>query len=224
MRLPKDKAEGFTVDLPKEMHAFIEGSTLPALARVDKVLLKEKALETEIRFVLFYRQGKELREALSQPWKLRLKWSEPALPDEVKAAAGRIFAPASSDPSTWENYWPPEPPAPPGAAAGPRPSREVAPGIFTIGSDMEWPECISCPDPGFPRQARDFSSGLVILFTVVNEKGRAQGVYIKKADPPGAGFEDAAVWAVSGWKFKPAFKDGKPVSVLMTIEVNFRRF
>jgi len=226
VRLPKGEAEGPKVDLPKEMRAFVEEGSLPTIARVEKLHLEKKSLETEIRFVLFYRDGKELREALSQRWKLRLRWDDPHFPgNEIMAAASGILVPANPDPVRWENYWPPEPqPRSPDQPTGPRPSREIAPGVFTGGTDMVLPECASCPNPDFPREARDHSYGQVILMTVINEQGRPRGVFIKRADPAGYGFEDAAVWAVSRWRFKPGMRSGKPVSVLMTIELSFRRF
>jgi TonB family protein len=36
------------------------------------------------------------------------------------------------------------------------------------------------------------------------------------------GLDEKAVEAVEKWKFKPGFKDGKPVAVAATVEVNFR--
>jgi protein TonB len=225
VRVVEEGTAGLRVDLPKEMRSFLEGS-VPTFARVEKFQLKKKAVETEVRFVLFYRDGKELREALSQRWKLRLKWDDPQLPgNEIMTAVGKILVPAKPDPNTWENYWPPEQESPlPDRATGPRLSREIAPGVYTGGSDMTPPECISCPQPDFPSRAKDHSSGLVVLITVINAEGRLRGVFVKKANPAGYGFEDAAVWAVSRWRFKPAMREGQPVGIFMTIEVDFHRF
>jgi len=38
----------------------------------------------------------------------------------------------------------------------------------------------------------------------------------------GSGLDEKAMEAVRQWRFKPALRDGKPVAVPATIEVNFR--
>ena len=38
----------------------------------------------------------------------------------------------------------------------------------------------------------------------------------------GLGLDQKAIDAISAWKFKPGAKDGVPVTVAATIEVNFR--
>jgi TonB family protein len=38
----------------------------------------------------------------------------------------------------------------------------------------------------------------------------------------GHGLDEAAIKAVRSWRFKPAMKDGRPVTVQINIEINFR--
>jgi len=38
----------------------------------------------------------------------------------------------------------------------------------------------------------------------------------------GLGLDEKALQAISQWKFRPGAKDGQPVAVMATIEVNFR--
>jgi TonB family protein len=38
------------------------------------------------------------------------------------------------------------------------------------------------------------------------------------------GLDQKAVEAVRKWKFEPAMKDGKPVAVQISVEVNFRLY
>ena len=59
----------------------------------------------------------------------------------------------------------------------------------------------------------------VILVVDVDTTGRA--VNFRVARPLGLGLDEKAMEAVKRWKFRPAQKDGKPITVSATIEVNF---
>lgn len=60
----------------------------------------------------------------------------------------------------------------------------------------------------------------MILQIIVNEKGRAADITV--LSPIGFGLDERAQEAVERWEFAPATKDGHPVRVLATVEVNFR--
>jgi protein TonB len=45
---------------------------------------------------------------------------------------------------------------------------------------------------------------------------------IKVVRSLGLGLDEKAIEAVEKWKFKPGMKNGVPVAVMATIEVNFR--
>jgi protein TonB len=54
---------------------------------------------------------------------------------------------------------------------------------------------------------------------VVTREGRATDIRVR--DGIGAGLDEVAVKAVRKWKFAPAIKDGKPVAVQVSVEVDF---
>jgi TonB family protein len=60
----------------------------------------------------------------------------------------------------------------------------------------------------------------VVLRLVVREDGTPQNITVTRQ--LGLGLDDKAVEAVSKWKFKPGIKDGAPVPVIATVDVNFR--
>ena len=62
--------------------------------------------------------------------------------------------------------------------------------------------------------------GTDVIGGVVDEQGVLTQIHIVR--PIGVGLDDQAVKGVSQWHFEPAKRDGKPVPVLIDIEVNFR--
>ena len=54
----------------------------------------------------------------------------------------------------------------------------------------------------------------------VDPSGKA--INIRVLHSLGLGLDEKAMEAVRQWKFKPGMKDGKPVTVAASIEVNFR--
>ncbi len=60
----------------------------------------------------------------------------------------------------------------------------------------------------------------MVLQLVVDDKGKPQNLKIMRS--LGLGLDQKAIEAVEKWTFKPGMKDGKPVTVFATIEVNFR--
>jgi|HubBroStandDraft_1064217.scaffolds.fasta_scaffold19382_4 TonB family protein len=86
------------------------------------------------------------------------------------------------------------------------------------------PMCIYCPPPSYPETARKAKfQGTVVLQVTVETNGRADNISVLRGSP--FGFNEEAIKAVSLWKFRPASgEDGKPVSVLVPIEVTFRLY
>jgi TonB family protein len=95
--------------------------------------------------------------------------------------------------------------------------------IFKVGQGVSPPRAIYQPNPEFSDQARVAKfQGVVMLMLVVDDKGTATNVRILQ--PLGYGLDEKAVQAVSGWKFKPAEKDGQPVAAEIAVEVSFHLY
>lgn len=86
------------------------------------------------------------------------------------------------------------------------------------------PQCIYCPPPLYTNEARKAKfQGDVILEVTVETNGRADDIRIMTGTP--YGMNEQAIKAVSQWKFKPAVgEEGKPIPVLVPIEVTFRLY
>lgn len=63
-------------------------------------------------------------------------------------------------------------------------------------------------------------SGVVKLAIVVGANGNLRTVKVIKS--LGFGLDEAATEAVRKWKFKPGMKDGQPVAVVCSVEMEFR--
>ena len=92
--------------------------------------------------------------------------------------------------------------------------------IYDIGGDVQPPKLIHVVEPAFdPKSEEAFTSGVVRIQIVVTLEG---GVRDPKVI---AGLNDRqdkkAVEAVTQWRFKPALRQGEPVNVRATVEVNF---
>ena len=57
---------------------------------------------------------------------------------------------------------------------------------------------------------------------VVNAKGLPENIRITK--PLGFGLDEKALSCVEKWKFKPAEKDGQPVTMEIALEVDFHLY
>jgi len=76
--------------------------------------------------------------------------------------------------------------------------------------------------PAYPDELRQQGvEGKVELQVAIDEEGTVQGVRVVKPLHPY--LDNAALQALKQWKFEPAQKNGKPISVLMTMAINFSR-
>jgi len=94
-------------------------------------------------------------------------------------------------------------------------------GAYRIGGGVSAPSVMSKVEPEYSEEARRAKwQGTVVLSVIVDELGRPRNIRVFHS--LGLGLDQKAVDAVSQWRFKPGRKDGKPVPVIATIEVNFR--
>ncbi len=93
-------------------------------------------------------------------------------------------------------------------------------GPMQISGNVLAPVRIHSPDPHYPEEARHARiQGVVILQTVIDTLGNVTNVKVLKGLP--SGLTEAAVEAVSSWRFKPATLEGKPVAVYYLVTVSF---
>ncbi|MBZ2180938.1 MAG: energy transducer TonB [Acidobacteriota bacterium] len=108
-----------------------------------------------------------------------------------------------------------------GAGVGPGSGGGMGGGVYRIGGGVSAPALLSKVEPEYSEEARKAKfQGTVVLYVVVDEKGQPQQLRVVR--PLGLGLDEKAIEAVQKWRFRPGFKDGRPVPVAATVEVNFR--
>jgi TonB family protein len=76
-------------------------------------------------------------------------------------------------------------------------------------------------DPEFSDEARrNKYQGIVVVSLIVDAQGNPQNPKVVR--PLGMGLDEKALEAVMKYKFKPAMSNGKPVPVMINVEINFR--
>ena len=83
------------------------------------------------------------------------------------------------------------------------------------------PVLISRRDPEYTAEARTArkQGSVELSVTIDADGGVREAKTIRSLDP---GLDQKAIEAVEKWRFRPGMKDGHPVKVAATIEVNFR--
>jgi protein TonB len=105
---------------------------------------------------------------------------------------------------------PPPPPLPPAPQARPP---------VPVGGVIEPPRKIVDVAPVYPQVAIAAQiSGAVILEAIIAEDGTVRGLKVLRGAPF---LDQAAIDAVRQWRFTPTRLGGVPVSVVMTVTVNF---
>ena len=96
-------------------------------------------------------------------------------------------------------------------------------GPYTKGSvgGLTMPKPLYTPDPDYSEDARKARfQGVVTLQAVVRKDGSVDVVGVVHS--PGYGLDQEAVKSVRQWRFRPGTRNGRPVDIQLSIEVNFR--
>ena len=90
-----------------------------------------------------------------------------------------------------------------------------------VGGPVTQPFPLNSVEAEFTQQARDTGiQGKCLIRMVVDRQGMPQNIEVVKSLDPG--LDQNAVFSVGRYRFKPAMRNGEPVPVIITVEVNFR--
>jgi protein TonB len=112
-----------------------------------------------------------------------------------------------------------------GDGYGPGTGGNVGGGLRRVGDGVSPPKAIFQPEAEFSDEARRAKyEGTVVVTLIVDANGNPQNVHVTRT--LGMGLDEKAVEAVQKYKFKPAVdqKTGKPVPVMVSVEVRFRLY
>jgi protein TonB len=91
--------------------------------------------------------------------------------------------------------------------------------VIRVGGVIREPKKVKDVAPAYPSIARTAKiQGVVILEAQISPQGRVEGVKVLRSIPT---LDEAAIEAVRQWLYTPTLVDGVPVSVVMTVTVNF---
>jgi len=92
-------------------------------------------------------------------------------------------------------------------------------GVVKAGPDVTPPKVIHEVNPGPPEREQKPFKGTVVVRVIIDDQGKVREATVVKSLKPY--IDKLALDAIKQWRFKPATKDGKPVTVMANIEVNF---
>jgi protein TonB len=108
-----------------------------------------------------------------------------------------------------------------GPGVGPGHGGGIGGGAYRVGGGVSAPQLIHRVDPEYSEEARKAKhQGTVELYVEVEPDGKAHKILVRRS--LGLGLDEKAIEAVRQWTFKPAMKDGHPVTVGALITVHFR--
>ena len=110
-----------------------------------------------------------------------------------------------------------------GPGVGPGTGGGIGGGPYHVGGGVSAPRTLYAPDPEYSEEARRAKvQGSVLLALIVGPDGNPHDLHHMRS--LGMGLDEKALEAVRTWRFEPARKDGVPVAVQISVEVNFRLY
>jgi len=111
-----------------------------------------------------------------------------------------------------------------GSGVGPGTGGGFGGGAYHLGAGIQNPVALNDPKPVYTSDAmRAKIQGTVQLEAVIDEKGLVNDVRVTKSLDRMYGLDQEAMKAARMWLFRPARdRDGKPVPVIVTLELDFR--
>ena len=91
--------------------------------------------------------------------------------------------------------------------------------VYDLGPGITPPRVAKQVNPSYPTNRGVRATGSVIIALVVSSKGLPKNPHIVKGIDKD--LDQSAVDAVKQWRFVPAQKDGKPVAVRISLEIQF---
>jgi TonB family protein len=105
-------------------------------------------------------------------------------------------------------------------AATPAPSTSAGTNTLKLGAGVSQPRIIQKAEPQYSQEARRAAlAGKVRLKCIVGMDGKPRDFVILQS--LGLGLDESAMLAAGSWVFQPGAKDGRPVNVYATLEINF---
>ncbi len=100
-------------------------------------------------------------------------------------------------------------------------ARAANPSAYRIGNGVTAPRVLSKVEPEYTDEARAAHlQGTEMVYVEIGLDGVPRNMAVVR--PLGLGLDQNGLDAISQWRFQPAEKDGAPVTVSATIEVNWR--
>jgi len=223
-----------------------EGSwTLFGRLLVKKIHIDKTSILIEGKRLAYVQGGHSLAPTQSRDkLKVQINFTRaPASADEANALLGHVFALTDEDviksaPGFWQKYLSAQLLHTP--AEEPHSSQQKNTAFNTVEIDADGrvnsgktrvemrdgvtrPHPRFTPEPEYTETARhERYQGVLVLEMIVDKMGKVRAVSILR--PLGMGLDDNAVSRVLTWRFDPAMMDGKPVAVLLNVEVAFNLY